>query len=60
MARFNHALSLGFTVLSDDPEGEDITVKMIRKALEERIFEIDRHNEWQEACLPPWDTFELE
>jgi hypothetical protein len=51
MPRFNHQCSIGFTVLSDDKDGEDFTPAMLRAALQTRIDDLDRAgaDEWREA-----------
>ena len=63
MTKYNHAISLAFEVTSEDPNGNDITVEMLKTALKRRIDNLDASTtpewtEWLEACLPPWDTFE--
>ena len=57
MTRYNHALFFGFSVISDHPEGEDISGPMIRTALVNRLNSIS-DSELGEACLPPSDTYE--
>jgi hypothetical protein len=51
MPRFNHQCSIGFTVLSDNEDGEDFTPEMLRAALLQRIADLDRAgaDEWREA-----------
>ena len=51
MPRFNHQCSIGFTVHSDNEEGEDFTPEMLRAALLQRIADLDRAgaDEWREA-----------
>jgi len=62
MTQYNHALSLAFEVISNDEEGEDITIPMLKAALQKRVENIDSGGdlEWEQACLPPWDTYEME
>lgn len=62
MPRYNHAVSLAFSVISNDPEGEDITPDMIKEALYRRVIDLDSAGdlEWLEATCPPWDTYEEE
>lgn len=55
--RYNHAYDLAFTLISEHPQGEDVTPEMFRAALMKRIEDLDRHNEWQEACGCPFDTY---
>lgn len=60
MPKFNHAVTLAFSVISDDPEGEDFTPAMLKAALEARIRDLDRspgQSEWLEAVGSPFDSF---
>ena len=57
MPRYNHAVPICFTVISDHPEGEDITPTMLRAGIMARLAEIP-DSELCEACLPPTDTYE--
>ena len=41
---------VAFEVISNHPEGKDVTPEMIKKALISRITDLDKHNEWIEAC----------
>lgn len=63
--KFNHAYSIGFSLESSHPKGEDVTPDMLRAALEKRIADLNATDdgkgiEWLEACGAPWDTYELE
>ena len=63
MAKFNHAFDVAFSVVSDDPEGRDITPPMLRAALLERIKQLDReeaYGGWEQACGAPFDTYEMD
>ena len=53
MPRYNHALFLGFSVISDHPKGEYIAPAV------NRLNSIS-DSELGEACLPPSDTYEEE
>lgn len=64
---YNHAVSVAFTVVSDDPKGADITSSMLREGLTQRLRDLEAsgrpdnpEGEWLEACLPVWDTYEME
>ena len=49
MTKFNHAFDIAFSVISGDPDGEDITPAMFRAALLERIEQLDleeAHGGW--------------
>jgi len=59
MPKFNHACTIAFEVLSDHPNGEDITPDMLRAAIARRLCDIEG-DEMLEACLPPYDTFEVD
>lgn len=62
--RYNHACTLAFEVVSGDPEGEDITIDMLKAALARRMRDLDTSQpggaEWVEAVLPPYDTYKME
>lgn len=58
--RYDHALTITFTVISDHPTGDDLTPQMLREALERRIRELDTHKEWIEVVGAPYDTVEVE
>lgn len=61
MPRFNHAVDIAFTVISDDPEGNDFTPAMLRAALIRRIADLDSQpDQWLEAVGAPFDTYEEE
>ena len=56
--KYNHAVSLAFEVVSDDPNGEDFTPAILREALLKRMVNLDIGNEWVEAVGLPYDTHE--
>jgi hypothetical protein len=63
MKRYNHAYELAFSVVSNDPEGLDVTPAMFRAALLRRIAQLDAeeaHGGWEQACGAPFDTYEVE
>lgn len=60
MRRYNHAYEVAFSLVSDHPEGEDVTPVMLRNALMSRIEELDNRNEWTEAVGAPYDTYEVD
>ena len=61
MPKFNHAVDIAFTVISDDPDGKDFTPAMLRAALLRRIEILDKNpEEWIEAIGAPFDTYEME
>ena len=48
--KYSHMYDVAFEVISNHPEGKDVTSEMIKKALISRITDLDKHNEWIEAC----------
>lgn len=61
MARYNHAYDIAFSVVSNDPEGRDVTPAMFRAALLKRVSELDaeeRFGGWEQACGAPFDTYQ--
>lgn len=61
MPRFNHAVDIAFTVISDDPDGQDFTPAMLRAALLRRIADLDKAPEdWLEAVGAPFDSYEMD
>jgi hypothetical protein len=61
MPRYNHAYDVAFSLVSNDPEGLDVTPAMFRAALLRRIAQIDAeeaHGGWEQACGAPFDTYE--
>lgn len=57
---FNHAVTIAFTVLSRKEDGSDITPELLRKGVDYRMQQLGNTNEWLEACLPPYDTYEMD
>ncbi|WP_036281377.1 hypothetical protein [Methylocystis sp. ATCC 49242] len=58
--KYDHALTIAFTVISNHPTGDDLTPEMLRAALERRMKELNTHKEWLEAVGAPYDTQEIE
>jgi hypothetical protein len=61
MPKFNHAFTIAFSVVSDDPEGRDVTPDMFRAALLQRIAQLDAekaYGGWEQACDAPFDTYQ--
>lgn len=61
MPKFNHAYDVAFTVISNDPDGEEVTPAMLKAALLKRITALDAAGdiEWREAC-DRYDTYQCE
>lgn len=57
--RYNHVCTIAFSVISDTEDGSDITPAMLREELLRRVSDLPE-DEWLEACLPIWDTFEFD
>lgn len=55
MTRYNHAFTLAFEVISDAPDGEDVTGAMLRAGLLRRIQNMG-DAEFEEACGEPFDS----
>lgn len=63
--KYNHAFTLGFSVVSEHPEAEDITPEQFAAAIHQRVAEClirdqNGHCEMLEAVLPPYDTYKEE
>lgn len=61
MPRYDHAYSIGFSVISDQEDASDVTSSMLREALMRRIQQIDMSGgveTFLQACDAPWDTME--
>jgi len=56
--KYNHAVTLAFEVMSDDPNGEDFTPAILREALLQRMVNLDIGDEWVKAIGAPHDTHE--
>ena len=62
--RYDHAFTLGFSLISDDPEGLDVTPSMLREAVLRRVADLvasdyGSGDEWIEAVGEPYDTGEV-
>ena len=54
---------MAFSLVSNDPEGRDVTPVMFREALLRRITQLDAEEAfggWEGACGAPDDTYEEE
>lgn len=60
MPRFNHAFDIAFEVITDDPEGENVTPAILKAALLKRIENLDEDDSWLEAAGAPFDTYEVD
>lgn len=62
-SRYTHYVSLGFSLESNDLNGEDITAVQVQKVIEHRLKELAENDELFEAiglCCNPLDTEENE
>lgn len=61
MKKYNHAFTIAFEVISDDPEGNDVTADMLKAGLKQRIINLDAEGDtiWIEATGAPFDTYEV-
>ena len=60
MAKFSHLFAIGFSIVSDEEDGSDVTPEMFRDALVKRVRELEQYNEWLEALGPPEETDALD
>ena len=63
MTQYNHVYDMAFSVVSDTPDGSDVTQAMLRAALIRRIEQLDAEAEFggmEQACGGPYDTYEEE
>jgi len=58
--KYNHAFDVAFAVVSNDPDGEDVTAEMMRDALLKRVETLMADGEMIEAVGCPFDTYEEE
>lgn len=61
MARYNHAYDIAFSVVSETPDGSDVTPAMLKEAMLKRIRQLDEqaaYGGWEEACGAPYDTYQ--
>jgi len=57
MARYNHAYTIAFSVVSGDDRGHDVDARQLRAALTARIDALDREGGWVEAAGVPYDSY---
>lgn len=60
MPRYNHAYEVAFSIVSNTPDGRDVTPAMFRTAMVRRIAELDAEaafGGWEQACGAPFDTY---
>lgn len=56
---YHHTLSLEFSLISVHDENT-ITSSELKRALLDRVREIDQENDWLDACDGPYDSYEVE
>ena len=61
MAKYNHAYDIAFEVISDTEDASDVTVDMLRAAVDARIGRLDHNGDlaWEHA-VDLFDTFEID
>lgn len=57
MARYNHAYTLAFSLVSNDDKGHDVDASQLKAALLARIANLDAEGAWVEATGAPFDTY---
>lgn len=65
MPTYNHLYTIAFSVISDDPNADDVTADMLRAGLRDRIRQLDndpnvRDCEWINACDNERDSYEMD
>lgn len=58
--RYNHMFCVAFECISLGEDGMDVTPEMLRRALLQRIINLDEDNAWLEAVGCPDDTYEMD
>lgn len=51
--RYNHVFTVAFSVVSNEGDASDVTVKQLRSALQDRIDAIEEADMWEDACGAP-------
>ena len=61
MRRFNHAFTLGFSLVSNSEDASDVSHAMLMKAILLRLADLtgNPHEDLREACQLPYDTYEV-
>jgi hypothetical protein len=57
MARYNHAYTLAFSLVSNDDKGHDVDARQLKEALLARIENLDEEGSWVESAGAPYDTY---
>ena len=57
MARYNHAYTLAFSLVSNDDKGHDVDARQLKAALLARIEDLDAEGAWIEATGAPFDSY---
>lgn len=64
--RYDHAFALGFSLISENEDGSDVTHEMLMQAILKRLHDLTesaQHEQGEslvDACDAPWDTMEAE
>jgi hypothetical protein len=59
MSRFNHAYTMAFTLISDDPAGLALNPQDVRKAISDQVAQLP-DEELLSAIAVPFDTYEID
>ena len=57
---YSHVYTLCYTVESNNPKGHDVFGVHHVNGVLKRMIDLNENAEWQEACGPPQDTFEVQ
>jgi len=58
--KYDHMFCIAFSVVSDHPEGLDVTAEQIRDAIFSRVQSAYASGELREAADAPMDSYEIE
>jgi hypothetical protein len=58
--QYNHAFDVAFSIVTDREDAEGITAEQFTQAVLQRVLDLNKHDEWNEAVGAPFDTFEVE
>lgn len=56
--RYNHAYDIAFSVISEHPNGEDVTAEQVLEAIISRVKRAYASGELLESIGAPFDTYE--
>jgi len=57
--RYNHAYTVAFSLESGHEDGYDVDKLAFTNAVLQRVLDLNKHDEWDEAVGAPFDTYEV-